>query len=39
MIFRHVFYPIKVKVDVIDAAKGELHCTVNNSGSLGNKKG
>jgi pyruvate kinase len=28
-----------VKVNKIDAAGGEIHCTVVNSGSLGNKKG
>ena len=26
-------------MDTIDAANGELHCTVANSGVLGNKKG
>ena len=29
----------KVKVNKIDASGGEIHCTVVNSGSLGNKKG
>ena len=29
----------KVRVDVVDAKNGDLHCTVANSGSLGNKKG
>jgi hypothetical protein len=28
-----------VKVNKIDATGGEIHCTVVNSGSLGNKKG
>ena len=34
-----IFKFVKVRVDAIDAANGELHCTVANSGVLGNKKG